>query len=222
MNTLRQSKTGTQDSWTKEQVLAGLQHFFVANQRYPTAREIDMFEYLPSSRSIQRKFGGLVLLRQELIPQSHSDYTRGVERSMRAKESWHRAAKYEEEFYLYLIQHLEPVAVHEHKIMRPGNVSSDYFIYNDDDQGIVIDLFYAKDIYSLSNVVVIKLKRYKNLPYKIIFVLVGNENISIQEIRKMLARKKTSLPPNILLDTENNFKNSTIFKIKQLSKFSRN
>lgn len=207
--------------WTKTQVLAGLEHFYELYKRYPTAREIDAFEYLPSSRSIQRQFGGLVVLRSELIPNSHSSFTRGVYRSARAKESWHRAAKYEEEFYHFLCQCFDTVAIHEHKVMRPGNISSDYYIYFDENNGVVIDLFYAKDLFSLSNVVNIKLKRYANLPYETYFVLVGNGSIMIDDIQKMIANRKIPLPSQISVDTEQNFKSSTILKLKNKSKFSR-
>lgn len=106
--------------------------------------------------------------------------------------------------------------------MRPGNISSDYYIYFDENKGAVIDLFYAKDLFSLSNVVNIKLKRYVNLPYETYFVLVGNESIKIEDIRKMIINRKIPLPSQILVDTEQNFKSSTILKLKKKSKFSRN
>jgi len=218
---MRKSQLGSQEAWTKEQILAGLQHYYKIHGHYPTARDIDVFEYLPSSRSIQRQHGGLVALRQELIPDSDSDYTRGPARSARAKESWDRAVKYEEEFYSFLVNNFDPVAVHEHKVMRPGNINCDYYIYLDEDSGIVIDLFFAKDLFSLANVVNIKLKNYRDLPYETIFVLVGNDQVTIQKIQEMLARKITPLPSHITVDTEANFKKTTIITLKQSSKFSR-
>lgn len=218
---LRLSKPGHQQNWTKEEVLTGLNHFYKLYSRYPTAIEIDSFEYLPSSRSIQRQFGGLVALRRELIPNSHSNYTQGEHRSSVASEASRRAAKYEEEFYNFLCSHFDPVAVHEHKIMRPGNIASDYFVYFSPDKGLVLDLFYAKDLRSLGGVINIKNKRYASLPFKIIFVLVGNDDINIKTVRDLLARRKKSLPDNILVDTESNFKNSTIFQVKPLSDYSK-
>jgi hypothetical protein len=218
---LRISKSGAQQNWTKEEVLAGLNHFYKLYSRYPTAHEIDTFEFLPSSRSIQRQFGGLVVLRKELIPRSHSNYTQGSYRSSMASKTYKRAAKYEEEFYQFLCVHFDPIAIHEHKIIRPGNVASDYFIYFSANKGIVIDLFYAQDMHSLGGVVNIKLKRYSSLPFKTIFILVGNELIDIDTIRKYLSRRKVPIPFNILVDTENNFKVSTINQLKALSIYSR-
>ncbi|HCM51514.1 TPA: hypothetical protein DIS56_00020 [Candidatus Saccharibacteria bacterium] len=217
---LRASKSGHQTNWTKEEVLAGLTHFFKIYRRYPTAREIDIFEYLPSSRSIQRQFGGLVVLRKELIPDSHSNFTQGSYRSEIASKTYKRATLYEEEFYNFLLQHFQPLAVHEHKIIRPGNVSSDYFIYLNEEIGVVIDLFYAKDRFSLGGVINIKLKRYSKLPFNTYFVLVGNGNLTFQEVADTIARRKIALPTNILIDSEQHFKESTIFEIKQQSIFS--
>jgi len=217
---LRKAGIGS-NNWTKDQILAGLQHFYSINKRYPTALEIDDFEYLPSSRSIQRTYGGLVALRKELIPESYSDYTQGKYRSSIAKETWYRATKYEEEFYDFLCSHFDSVAIHEHKIMRPGNISSDYYVYLDEDNGVVIDLFYAKDIHSLRGVLNIKKNRYQSLPYKTIFVLVGNDELGVDVIRKLVQRRKIPLPSNILVDSEANFKASTVHQIKKLSKYSR-
>jgi hypothetical protein len=222
-NPLRKAQRGGQPGvWTKNEILQGLEYFYELNGRYPTAREIDAFIYLPSSRSIQRQFGGLVNLRQDLIPGSHMDFTKGTYRSAKAKESWDRAAQYEEEFYIFLIGHFDSVAVHEHKVMRPGNVSSDFYIYLDEDSGVVIDLFYAKDLFSLSNVVSIKHKRYINLPYETHFILIGNDNITLQDVQKLMQNKKTPLPSHIAVDTELNFKSSTIYNIKLRSNYSRN
>jgi SAM-dependent MidA family methyltransferase len=100
-------------------------------------------------------------------------------------------------------------------------VASDYFIYFSANKGIVIDLFYAQDMHSLGGVVNIKLKRYSSLPFKTIFILVGNELIDIDTIRKYLSRRKVPIPFNILVDTENNFKVSTINQLKALSIYSR-
>lgn len=76
---LRKAQRGGQPGiWTKQDILIGLKYFYELYNRYPTSREIDAFEYLPSSRSIQRQFGGLISLRKDLIPDSHLDFTKGT------------------------------------------------------------------------------------------------------------------------------------------------
>lgn len=219
-SSLRRARVG-QKNWTKEQILAGVEYFFELYGRYPTAIEIDRFEYLPSSRSIQRSYGGLVSLRVELIPESHADFTKGSYRSNVAKMANHRAQKYEEEFYNFLSLHFDFIAIHEHKVIRPGGISSDYFVYFDENKGAVIDLFYAQDIRSLAGIIGIKLKRYILLPYEIYFILVGNPAITKEQIDILIARRKIALPSHITIDTEYNFKHSSVLKLKLRSKYSR-
>ncbi len=109
----------------------------------------------------------------------------------------------------------------QHKIVRPGNVASDFFLYLNEKTGVVIDLFYAQDRFSLMGIINYKLKRYSPLPYEIYFVLVGNENITQVDIEKKLLNMKNPLPKNIFIDTEANFKSSTIYDLKKRSKYPR-
>lgn len=52
--------------WTKEKINEAFQKFINENGYMPTAREIDELPYLPSSRQLQRKFGGLPKIRENL------------------------------------------------------------------------------------------------------------------------------------------------------------
>ncbi|MGZ6005685.1 MAG: hypothetical protein ACXWLH_06100 [Candidatus Saccharimonadales bacterium] len=219
-NLLRTNKPGHQMPWSDDDLLNGLRYFYQLNGRYPTATEIDPFPYLPSSRSIQRAHGGLVALRQRLLPDEANDYTKGEHRSSKAREADARATKYEEEFYNFLIENFMPVAVHEHKIIRPGNVASDFFIYEDEEKGLVIDLFYAQDIRTLTKVVNIKLKRYSTLPFEVYFILVGNSAITNSQIDQRMENRQTKLPTHIKVVTEISFKSSLINAIKNRSRYS--
>lgn len=69
-------------------------------------------------------------------------------------------------------------------------------------------------------VVNIKLKRYIDLPFTTYLVLVGNHELGLQALLDVMGRRKVSLPENILVDTETHFKESTVFELKQRSKFS--
>ena len=44
---------------TLKSVKNGFEKYYSLNGRYPTALEIDRCEYLPSSRQIQRNWGGV-------------------------------------------------------------------------------------------------------------------------------------------------------------------
>jgi hypothetical protein len=64
---LRRKRSGRQDGeWTKDQVIAGLLKFYEIHNRFPKASEIDTYEYLPTARSIQRNFNGILALKTEL------------------------------------------------------------------------------------------------------------------------------------------------------------
>src|SRR5437870_8408763 len=91
------SGTLTKSPWTKENLLSGLNKFYSEFGRYPTALEIDTYEYLPTSRHIQRAFGGLVRLRSELGLEI-ADYTKGQTRSAMATLIGQRGNKLERDF----------------------------------------------------------------------------------------------------------------------------
>lgn len=67
--------------------------------RYPTAHDIDLYPYLPSSRQIQRRFGGLPELRKQLGIQI-TDYTRGRTRSNKAAIIGKRGLNYEKDIQM--------------------------------------------------------------------------------------------------------------------------
>lgn len=141
--------------------------------------------------------------------------------SVRAKAI--KEPKVEEEFYNFLIGEFDEIAIHEHKIIRPGNVASDVFIYLDQEatNGIVIDLFYAQDLITLLKIVTIKAKRYATLPYKIYFVLVGNDTISDIDIDLRIANKQVPLPSHIRVLTETAFKGTIVPMLKNKSRFAK-
>ncbi|OGE80180.1 MAG: hypothetical protein A2660_02520 [Candidatus Doudnabacteria bacterium RIFCSPHIGHO2_01_FULL_45_18] len=116
--------------WSLDNIRDGLNYFFEVYKRYPTVPEVDKFEFLPTARTIQRSFGGLVSLRRQLNLARPTNYNSGEARSILAGKLWKNAREYEEAFYNYLIEILPEVTVHEHKILRPGGVSCDFFIYN--------------------------------------------------------------------------------------------
>lgn len=54
------------DTWTQEKLKIAFERYIAEYGRLPTAPEVDLTDYLPSSRQIQRSFGGLKKLRQAL------------------------------------------------------------------------------------------------------------------------------------------------------------
>ena len=59
----------------------------------------------------------------------------------------------------------------------------------------------------------IKNLRYREIPHKVYFILVGNEGISQQEMDTMLANRKSDISENCEVVTEESFKK----KLKSLT-----
>jgi hypothetical protein len=218
---LRTAKNGNQVGWSKDEILAGLEYYKEQYGRFPTAHEIDAFPYLPSSRSIQRSFGGLELLRRELLPNDITNYTKGAYRSAAAKKMYTNGRDLEKEFYLYLIKYFEEIAIHEHKVIRPGQVNCDFFVYLTQSYGIVIDIFYADSIVNFINIINIKLKRYILIEPETYLVVVGNDNITQELIDEKIINRRTALPSHIKIVSEKNFKSVAVPSIVARSSFSK-
>lgn len=193
-------KSQHQFLWTIENLEAGFEKFYEENGRYPSSPEIDVFEYLPSSRQIQRMFGGLQKLRKEMkLEHQAPDHHKGEIRSKMAGYSMVRASNYEEAYYFYLISKIPELFVHEHKVIRNKEykTSTDFFIYPPDSNGgFAIDLFYAMDIINLLKQVKIKESKYTSMPYRVFFVSMNNQ-ISQEAIDTKISNKKNIMTENI-------------------------
>ncbi len=210
----RKKKIGDQPAWTINEIEIGIKIYFDKYGRYPTTHDFDTVDFLPSSRLIQRKFGGIIKLKETLNLDDIKDHSSGECRSNMAKIMYSEAVEYESAFYKFLISKIPEVRVHEHKILRPGHICCDFFIYTSDTDGLAIDIFYAKDLFSLSRVISIKNKRYVGLNFPVYFVLVGNDGIKQKDINSLVSNRKIPLEKNIKIVTEINFKD---FVIKSLN-----
>lgn len=220
MDSLRKSTVRSQ-AWTADELRAGFMYYKELNGRFPTAHEIDAFPYLPTSRSIQRAYGGLVGLRKELFPDEVANFSIGEHRSGVAKATYAQGKDYEEQFYNYLLGYFEAIAVHEQKVIRPGNVNSDFYIYLSEKTGVVIDVFYANSIKNLIGVVAIKLKRYSLITDETYLVVVGNPELTQTMIDAKTANRRTSLPAHIKICSEAYFKSEVVPKLQTRSEFAR-
>ncbi len=196
----------TKIKWNLESIKIGLERFKNEFGRYPSTLDFDKVDYLPSSRMIQRNFGGIVNLKRELKLDGVLDYTKGEYRSGVASKLYKDAVKYEEDFYNYLISVVEEIRVHEHKILRPGHICCDFFVYTKASGGIAIDIFYAQDLQSFARVIGNKFRRYCQLPHDIYFVLVGNHSIGQEDIDSLMKNRKIKITPNIKIKNELEFK----------------
>ena len=97
--------------WTLEKVKEGFGRFYNINGRYPVAYDVDDCDFLPSSRQIQRSFGGLVNLRKELGLEVEN-YGQGKERSNLVSGFNIRGRQYENILFCLLKEHFDEKFIH--------------------------------------------------------------------------------------------------------------
>lgn len=185
--------------WTIEKIKEGFDKFYNLYGHYPTDYEINDFQYLPTPRQIQRKYGGLVSLRKILgLPISH--YGTGKERSGIATESNKRGKQCEIEIYEILKKNFGEKFVH---IEKPINIYDtknryDFYVYAKPENFAIDVLSTEGDIRSLIKIMNIKENKYRTLDagnVELYFIYFG-EKIIKERINKWLQRKKAKLPFN--------------------------
>lgn len=157
--------------WTLEKTKEGFEKFYEEFERYPMANEVDDFDYLPSSRQIQRNFGGLVSLRRSL-GLSIENYGEGASRSKIATHVNERGVAFEIEVRDYLQEKFNDPFVH---IERPVHMNSkdrfDFYVYAKP-MNFAIDVFGTTDIRCL-----IKVMNMKEARYRKVNILKENEKL---------------------------------------------
>lgn len=198
-------KNGWQKPWTMEELTAGLEHFYNEQGRYPTAPEIDAYPYLPSARSIERRFGGVIELRKHLKLKTQSDFRSGKHSTERALKINHRAHHTEAKVYDFLRNLFGKEFVHrEYFFTDDRRTRADFFVY-DTNHGFCIDVFYPSDRRNLTGCLNNKLHKYSNeymRQYPVIFLQM-NENISQEMLDHIIQNKKKGMPKdNYLMSWE--------------------
>lgn len=86
----------------------------------------------------------------------------------------------------------------------------------------MIDIFYADSVINLVNVVNIKLKRYSLITPHTYLVVVGNSDITQEDINSKVANRRIPLPSHISVVSEGYFKQEIIPELHLQSQFSKN
>ncbi|MBX4210458.1 hypothetical protein KW783_00605 [Candidatus Parcubacteria bacterium] len=194
MESRTQSK-GKQKPWTLDEISAGLKSFFDEHGRYPTATEVDLYQFLPSARSIERRFGGLIKVREMLNLNSQSDFRNGKHRSDRAYLINKRGHNTENEVYQYLLSKFGKEFVHrEFFFTDDKRTRADFFVY-DQTGGFCVDVFYPSDRRNVTGCLNGKLNKYTSnymRQYPVIFLQMNRE-IPQSILDTLVANKKKSL-----------------------------
>lgn len=205
------------EKWTLDKIKEGFISFYNEFGHYPTSTEIDGYKDLPSSRQIQRKFGGLPNLRKQLGIGGQLDYTKGQHSSDRANKINTRAHKIEKEVYNYLISMFGLSFVHREFFFNDDRrTRTDFYVYHKTGT-FSVDTFYPSTIRNLNHCLNSKLASYKGLEikYPIIFLMM-NESISEDETNRLIGNKINKLKSNQSLMTFSQFKDycNTLSKAK--------
>ncbi len=195
MDYLRAQKTGSQAPWKLEELKAGLENFNTKHGHYPTAPEIDKYPYLPSARTIERKFGGVIGLRKTLGLNTQSDLREGAHSSKRASTINARAHRVEKEVYTYLEKLFGRQFVHrEYFFLDDKRTRADFFVY-DNSSGFCVDVFYPSDRRNLVGCLNSKLAKYQGPQmnqYPVIFLQM-NKEIGQSVLDAVVKNKKKKL-----------------------------
>jgi len=195
------------EKWTKEKIKKGFESFYKKHGHYPTATEVDQYVELPSSRQIQRNFGGLPAIRKELGLGGPLDFTKGEHSSKRSLMIGKRSHKVEKEVYTYLMKiYGEPFVHREFFFNDDRRTRTDFYVYYA--QGTFsVDVFFPNSLKNMNLCLNSKLVSYKglNIKYPVIF-LVMNDLILPEQIEKLMKNKKNKLMQNQTVLTFDQFK----------------
>lgn len=184
-------------AWTLDNVLFGFRKFLDEHKRWPTVYEIDTIPYLPSIRTLQRSFGGIKNVRQKLgVSIDESDLTKGKHRSETTTMILSRGWGFEKEVYRFLVKKFFEPYVHNQSrvyVTEEKFLVLDFLVYHQQGK-FTVDVFYPNERkQNFSSNINAKFRSYKDFPYKV-FLVVGNPNISDEEINDNT--KNAKIPRN--------------------------
>ena len=184
------------EPWTEEKIKVGFERFLHEYGHIPSAHEIDTTDYLPSSRFIQMRFGGLEKLRHALgYVDTHLG--KGTFRSEIANMCNHRGRDSEIELEKILRDTFGEVFVHTEKMFSVLKNRIDFYVYTPDGN-FGVDIFYPNHMRSLQCNLNIKMGKYFDFTEPMFYV-VANKELSQENIDYYVSRKKNAFPKNVRL-----------------------
>lgn len=189
-------------NWTKSKIKLAFDRYIHDHNRLPTALEVDQTTYLPSSRFIQSKFGGLKKLRAEL-GYKENNFGSGINRSKIALRVSNRGRQAEINLEDSLVNIFGEIFVHTEKIFNDRKTRVDFFVYTPTGN-FGVDIFHPDNVRTMQSNLNIKFQKYRNFPVKLFYV-VANQDISQETLNQYLNNRKQKLPPNQRLMTLKRF-----------------
>lgn len=186
------------EPWTTERIEEGFERFRKEHGRLPLAPEVDHVEYLPSSRLIQKRFGGLALLRSRL-GYKDNHFGKGAFRSAIAIRVNKRGRDVERSLEKTLQNMFGEVFVHTEKIFDSTKNRVDFYVYSHDGN-FGVDVFYSETMRYMQSNINIKMNKYRNFPHQL-FLVAANSEFKQEELEKYARSKTRPLPENTRIVT---------------------
>lgn len=201
-------RNGLNDDDLIEEIKEQWLTFHGVHGRYPTAQEIKDDVRMFSTKTIERRFGGLMKLREKLGLKV-LNYSSGETRSLSAGKSI--AKVYNDEMVLqqFLCEKFgnRPNVCHQEPYIEfNGHIISDFGVYHSKGH-FFVDIFSPKDIHSLKGCINHKFKKIKNVDIvDDIFYVVENDHMEQDVIDVVVSNRINKLSKNIKVLTLENFK----------------
>lgn len=175
--------------WTIEKIRESFERYNKEYGKFPTAPDIDNCEYLPSSRHIQRKFGGLMKVRK-ILGHEITDYGSGDYRTDIAVNSGKQGLLSESELEDLLITRFGEIYVHSEKRYGNGRNRVDFYVYSPDGN-FGIDAFYTKTSRDLQKNINIKVDKYIDYPKEnSLYFVVSNPDFKQKQVDQICSNMK--------------------------------
>jgi len=166
--------------WSDESIKVGFDRFITENGRLPTAPEVDSCDYLPSSRQIQRQFGGLRSLRSKL---GYTDVDFGIGEHRRAISNRVGSRGVEAEILIenLLISKFGEVYVHIEKRYGTKLNRLDFFVFSPEGN-FGVDVFYTETIRDMQKNINVKINKYTDFPANTKLIFLNANPVMDQEM----------------------------------------
>lgn len=196
-------------SWTLNNILEGFKLFHKQHGRWPIGIDLRSCPYLPNAKTLERNFGGIVAIRKELgVAEPH--FNAGSRRSNRATSLWTRGFELEEEIYTILVKRFHEPFVHNQGRVNLGEGKigrADFIVYHNRGK-FIVDVFFSDTEYSRFAInMAVKTKTYNHIDHAI-FLVIGNPDISKQNIDRYLSSTKSPINLNLNFLTKQDFINT--------------
>jgi len=184
-------------SYSFKELKDGFERYNEENGHYPSTFEVDDCIYLPTSRLLQRSWGGMQKFRS-LIGVKELNLTKGKIRSEKVPFLLKRGADEEDRIEKKLVEEFSEIFVHTQK--RVNGIRPDFYIYTPK-LIFAIDVFCFERREGLVTQINHKISVYKNFSTLVIFVPI-NKDLDKKYIDELLVARKSIIPENCKVMTE--------------------